>query len=343
MKSSTVGVAHRRARQVDLEAEPVAPALARRRAADRARDRPSGRSPGSGRSARRSAGTSPGGDQLAVVVAHPQQQLGGGRRGRVGERQDRLRVSTKRSSVERVADALRATQARARRAGAVAVAPESASRSRPASLASYIAMSASTSSSSARQRGRRRSNSAHADRGGHAHRPRSPTTTPCSRDGLEQRLARPRRPPRAALCGRITPNSSPPSAADDVGLAQRGAQRRGDRAEQLVAGGVAERVVDVLEVVEVERRARAPRCRSARRTASDAVELLLEAAAVEQPGQRVVVGEVLQLALEALAVGDVLHLRARRAAWRAGRTHLDPDGAASARDGRLGLAPWPGS
>ena len=37
-------------------------------------------------------------------------------------------------------------------------------------------------------------------------------------------------------------------------------------------------------------------------------QLLLEAAPVEQPGQGVVVGEVLELALEALALGDVLDL-----------------------------------
>ena len=41
-------------------------------------------------------------------------------------------------------------------------------------------------------------------------------------------------------------------AGDDVAGAQVGAQARGDRAQQLVAGVVAEAVVDQLEVVEVE-------------------------------------------------------------------------------------------
>ena len=41
-------------------------------------------------------------------------------------------------------------------------------------------------------------------------------------------------------------------AGEHVGLAQAAAQQLGDAAQELVAGAVAERVVDVLEVVEVE-------------------------------------------------------------------------------------------
>ena len=40
-----------------------------------------------------------------------------------------------------------------------------------------------------------------------------------------------------------------------------------------------------------------------------ALELALERAAVEQAGERVVVGHVAQLGLVAAALGDVLHLR----------------------------------
>ena len=46
---------------------------------------------------------------------------------------------------------------------------------------------------------------------------------------------------------------------EDVRLAQPAAQRRRDRQDELVAGVVAERVVDVLEVVEVEHEQRAAR------------------------------------------------------------------------------------
>ena len=49
-----------------------------------------------------------------------------------------------------------------------------------------------------------------------------------------------------------TANSSPPKRATVSLGAHRGAQPLGDRDEQLVAGAVAERVVDLLEAVEVE-------------------------------------------------------------------------------------------
>ena len=67
------------------------------------------------------------------------------------------------------------------------------------------------------------------------------------------------------------------------------------------------RVVEVLEVVEVEHQHRAGRAVAlhARRVE---LQLPLEAAAVEQAGQRIVVGEVLQLALVAATLGDVLGL-----------------------------------
>ena len=93
--------------------------------------------------------------------------------------------------------------------------------------------------------------------------------------------------------------------ADDVG-SSRSRERSSacDRAEQLVAGGVAVAVVDVREVVDVERQQRGGMA-VALRVADDPVELLAEAPAVVQAGQRVVVGEPAQLALEALAVRDV--------------------------------------
>ena len=83
-------------------------------------------------------------------------------------------------------------------------------------------------------------------------------------------------------------------AGDDVGRAQPLAQHARDARQQAVAGGVAEGVVDGLEAVEVEHErgalgAVAAHVREVPR------ELLLEAAAVREPGERVVVGEVAQL------------------------------------------------
>jgi hypothetical protein len=77
-----------------------------------------------------------------------------------------------------------------------------------------------------------------------------------------------------------------------------------DRAQQLVAGRVAERVVDRLEVVQVEVEQRDRRAGAA--GAGDRVlEALFEQRTVGEPGQAVVVGEVRQLLLAAVARGHV--------------------------------------
>ena len=90
-----------------------------------------------------------------------------------------------------------------------------------------------------------------------------------------------------------------------IGLAQPLAEHRGDRADQLVPCRMAEGVVHVLEVVEVQQQhgalasvARVPR--------EVRLELVLEAAPVGEAGERIMVGEVLEPALEALALRDVL-------------------------------------
>ena len=100
-----------------------------------------------------------------------------------------------------------------------------------------------------------------------------------------------------------TPNSSPPSrpATSEV---RRSARRRAATAiSMLVAGRVAEAVVDGLEVVEVEEqgrdRAGPDRGRERRLGGLD------EPAAVGQPGQRVVERLVAQLRLERAALGHV--------------------------------------
>ena len=100
-------------------------------------------------------------------------------------------------------------------------------------------------------------------------------------------------------------------AGDHLAAARRAAQATGDRGEELVAGGVAEAVVDELEVVEVDEED--GERRYARRLAADGrLEALLEADSVGEAGQRVVVGDVPELALgvgerlgRLLSLGDV--------------------------------------
>ena len=132
-----------------------------------------------------------------------------------------------------------------------------AQRSRPASLASYIARSASISSSSprrgpARRTARRRRSSSRAA-GGRRSRP-SPARAP------------PGRAPSATLpasaavgVGQQHGELVAAEARERVAGAQPLAQQRRDATDELVAGVVAERVVDVLEVVEVEHEQRAAR------------------------------------------------------------------------------------
>ncbi len=91
---------------------------------------------------------------------------------------------------------------------------------------------------------------------------------------------------------------------DRVGAAQAVAEQRGDRHDQAVSGLVAEGVVDGLEVVEVEHEQRA-----AVAIAIDvrhvAFEFCLEAAAIQQARERVMVGHVAQLALHRAPLCDV--------------------------------------
>jgi hypothetical protein len=50
----------------------------------------------------------------------------------------------------------------------------------------------------------------------------------------------------------IAPAGGRPGTSDHIGCAQSLAERTRDRGEQLIAGAVAERVVDVLGVVDVQ-------------------------------------------------------------------------------------------
>src|SRR4051794_15594769 len=97
-------------------------------------------------------------------------------------------------------------------------------------------------------------------------------------------------------------------ARDHVARAQPLRDDLADVLEHLIAGVMSKRVIDGLEVVEVEHQHRSPLA-----IALDPTQLLLqrtlEEPAVVQPGQVIASSEALQLAVEPLSVGDVLHLR----------------------------------
>ena len=91
---------------------------------------------------------------------------------------------------------------------------------------------------------------------------------------------------------------------DHVGVADGAAQQAADGDQELVAGVVAEGVVDLLEVVEVEQQQRAARA-VAPAPLEVALELGVEAAPVGQAGEHVVVDEVGEPVLVAAPLGDV--------------------------------------
>ena len=107
-----------------------------------------------------------------------------------------------------------------------------------------------------------------------------------------------------APTGRI-PNSSPPSRAIVSPVAQAADEPLGDELEQHVAVLVAERVVDVLELVEVHDQQRQRLARPQRRRGSRASTRSREQHAVGQAGEVVVQRLVLQRLGVGLALGDV--------------------------------------
>ena len=90
-----------------------------------------------------------------------------------------------------------------------------------------------------------------------------------------------------------------------VARAQAPAQAVGDGAEQLVAGAVAEAVVDELEVVEVDEGDRGDRRVGAADAGQGVLDAVEEQRPVRQAGERVVERLVAQLVLERAATGDV--------------------------------------
>lgn len=96
-----------------------------------------------------------------------------------------------------------------------------------------------------------------------------------------------------------------PQARGRVALADAQPEARGDLHQQLVSGLVAVGIVELLEVVEVDQQQRAlvPATRTAAQGPLQAVE---HQTPVGQPGQRIEEGELVDLVLLALALGDVL-------------------------------------
>ena len=84
------------------------------------------------------------------------------------------------------------------------------------------------------------------------------------------------------------------------------AQARCDRAQQAIAGRMAERVVDLLELIEVDEQQRR-QVRPVVRIRELALDFVLEADPVGQPGQLVEAREVIDARLRVASLGDVLH------------------------------------
>ena len=97
-------------------------------------------------------------------------------------------------------------------------------------------------------------------------------------------------------------------ARHQIGGAQAGGDAQRHRLQQPVAGQVAERIVDALEVVEVDEQQRQRRAVLAAGV-RQLLEVLDEGGAVRQAGQRVVVREMVDARARQLAVAHVAHDR----------------------------------
>ena len=80
--------------------------------------------------------------------------------------------------------------------------------------------------------------------------------TPGTRKELPDRIQHPRppgrRPRRVPDRGLNDANSSPPKRADEIGLPEATAQAAGHRFQQFVADRMSQRVIDALELVDVD-------------------------------------------------------------------------------------------
>ena len=85
----------------------------------------------------------------------------------------------------------------------------------------------------------------------------------------------------------ITTNSSPPRRPSASASRTTPSEPRGDRAQQFIADAVPERVVDRLEVVEVDEQRR-DRCLAAARAREHLLDAVEDQRPVREPGQRIV-------------------------------------------------------
>ena len=101
------------------------------------------------------------------------------------------------------------------------------------------------------------------------------------------------------------PNSSPLNRATVSEERTACSQARSGRGEQVVAGPVAQALVDQLEAVEVEGQDRGERVAAAALALGGLPEPVQEQQPVGQPGQRVVQGPVADVVVGGLAVHDI--------------------------------------
>ena len=104
---------------------------------------------------------------------------------------------------------------------------------------------------------------------------------------------------------RTTANSSPPSRAQVSISRMHAVIRLATAIEQIVAGEVAERIVDVLEVVEIDQQ-QGHRLRASARLGDGVLQAVVQQDPIGQAGQRVVVRHVMDLLFGPLALGDVV-------------------------------------
>ena len=95
-------------------------------------------------------------------------------------------------------------------------------------------------------------------------------------------------------------------ARDGIGLANVRAQSIGHRFQHPIANGMAERIVDILEMIEVEVK-HAKEMLVPPRAGGRLLERFQESGAIDQARQSVVAGEVDEIFLNSPAVGDVAH------------------------------------
>ena len=102
----------------------------------------------------------------------------------------------------------------------------------------------------------------------------------------------------------------PSHPRDDVRLAQALPQQPGDALEYVVAYPVAEGVVDVLEIIEVDEQ-HGPGGAIPSRALGLPGQFVLEVTSIEQAGEKIMVHHVFEAAREFLALGNVLDLSDR--------------------------------